>query len=140
MRRIIAVFILIALMFGVCSVYAHAQTIISDASATLDYQFIESNSVEVTIENLSSIVSDCAVPEEVVEALRERLARADSGEVVTLFVPTTLSAETSIQSRTTTSNWSPIRNYQGYQLTDWVIRWNDEPVYIKIGNTRFMLE
>jgi hypothetical protein len=67
------------------------------------------------------MINNYDVPIEVADSLISRINNGNSGDVVTLLVPVASNEDTSAYARSTTSSWSPIRIYEGYQLTDWVI-------------------
>ena len=77
--------------------------------------------ITITEENIQSVIANYDVPREVADSLISRINNGNSGDVLTLLVPVASNEDTSAYARSTTSSWSPIRIYEGHQLTDWVI-------------------
>lgn len=86
-----------------------------------DNSVVESNSIVVTEDNIQRIINDYDVPQEVADSLFMRIDDRRTGDVVTLHMPFAQDETVSTGSQATTSNWSPIRIYDGHQLTDWVV-------------------
>ena len=83
--------------------------------------FAVNNSITMSLSNFSRVVEDYDIPVEVAECITEKLETATAGDVVSVIIPYSVPDNTSASQRASSGSWSPIRNYNGYQLTDWVV-------------------
>lgn len=93
----------------------------SELVPVTEEELTANNSITVSLSNLSSVVKDYDIPVEVAECIAEKLANATAGEVVSVLIPYSAPNDGSVSQKASSGSWSPIRNYNGYQLTDWVV-------------------
>ena len=72
----------------------------------------------VTTENCESVISKYDVPDEVADRIRELCQEYG---VTELLVP----GDAAPVTYSTSTSWSPVRNYKGYKLKDWVVTVNN---------------
>ena len=74
--------------------------------------------LRVTTENCESVISKYDVPDEVADRIRELCQEFG---VTELLVP----GDSAPVTYSTSTSWSPVRNYKGYKLKDWVVTVNN---------------
>ena len=74
--------------------------------------------LRVTTENCESVISKYDVPDEVADRIRELCQEYG---VTELLVP----GDAAPVTYSTSTSWSPVRNYKGYKLKDWVVTVNN---------------
>lgn len=119
MKKLLSALIVLSLVLTAFPINAFAADISANEFNPMSATAI-AHTITISESNLSEMIATYDIPEEVANCISQKIANSSLNQQISVIVPYSLDDFVPAVQRSSGS-WSPIRIYNGYELTDWVV-------------------